>query len=218
MSSNFENTNFFDVLYSRKTIRKYTDEIPSKELIKKIADAGRLAPSATNTQNWEFIAIFDENTKQQMADAVENKFNEFQKIVSIEEDKNKLNGYKYYSMFFYKAPVVFVIVEKKRVSTMLSILERAGMSNEELSKYDNRSSILSMGAAIENMSLCAHALGLGTCWMCAPLVARKEFSNILGLNEGDKIAALLTVGYPDRNNTTKQPPKKNIDEVFRIVL
>lgn len=207
---------FFEVLNTRKTIRKYSNEIPPIEAIKIIADAGRQAPCATNTQNWEFIAVFDNNVKDKMARAVEAKYDELQAKVNNDIDRAKLNGYKYYSMFFTKAPVVFAVVEKNRVSTMLTILENNGMTKEELEKYDTRSSILSMGAAIENMSLTAHALGLGTCWMCAPIVAHKEFGDILGVNEPDKIVTLLTVGYPDGDNFTR-PPKKGFEEVFRTV-
>lgn len=209
---------FFDVINTRKTIRKYTNEIPPLEAIKKIADAGRLAPCATNTQNWEFIAVYDNTTKEKMAQAVNDKYDELKEKLNNEEDKNKVNGYKYYSMFFNKAPVVFAVVEKKRVSTLLSILEKNGMTKEQLSKYDNRSSILSMGAAIENMSLCAHALGLGTCWMCAPLIAADEFRKILGLRDDDKVVTLLTVGYPDGADSNAQKSKKSLDEVFRLIV
>lgn len=219
MSDNFFDTpkrEFFDVLNTRKTIRKYTNKIPPIEAIKIIADAGRQAPSATNTQNWEFIAIYDDKMKSKMAQCVENKYDELQARVANEIDKAKLNGYKYYSMFFTKAPVVFAIVEQKRVSTMLTILENNGMTKEELNCYDNRSSILSMGAAIENMSLAANALGLATCWMCAPLVAYKEFSELLNIGKGNKVISLLTVGYPDGDNFSR-PPKKSLEEVFRII-
>ena len=201
MSDNIFETpkrDFFDVLNTRKTIRKYTNKIPPIEAIKIIADAGRQAPSATNTQNWEFID------------------DELQSRVNNDIDKAKLNGYKYYSMFFTKAPVVFAIVEKKRVSTMLTILQNSGMTKEELSNYDNRSSILSIGAAVENMSLAATALGLATCWMCAPLVAYQEFSELLKIGKENKVVSLLTVGYPDGDNFSR-PPKKTLDEVFRIV-
>ena len=54
---------FFDVINTRKTIRKYKEEIPPLSDIKKIADAGRLAPSATNNQNWRFIAVFNKEIK-----------------------------------------------------------------------------------------------------------------------------------------------------------
>lgn len=216
MSVSFD-CNFFEIINTRKTIRKYKNEIPPLEAIKKIADAGRLSPSATNTQNWEFIAIFSDEIKEKMANAVENKFEQFQKLITNEEDNSKMNCYKYYAMFFDKAPVVFAIVEKKRVSTMLSILSKTGMSQEEIKKYDNRSSILSMGAAIENMSLCAHALGLATCWMCAPMIAHEEFGKILQIENDAKVVSLLTVGYPE-NNAPARPQKKTLDEVFRFIV
>ena len=207
---------FFSVINTRKTIRKYTDKIPPIEAIKIIADAGRQAPSATNSQNWEFIAILDQQTKLNMAQSVEQKFNELLLKIKDDTDKSKLNGYKYYSMFFTQPPVIFAIVEKHRASTMLTILENNGMSKEELKQYDNRSSILSIGAAIENMSLTATALGLATCWMCAPLVAYKELGNLLNIEKGDRVASLLTLGYPENENTSR-PPKKTLDEVFRII-
>lgn len=207
---------FFKVINTRKTIRKYTDKIPPIEAIKIIADAGRQAPSATNSQNWEFIAILDNNLKTKMAQCVEKKFDELTLLITDENDRTKLNGYKYYSMFFTQAPVVFAIVEKQRKSTMLTILEKNGMSKEELMKYDNKSSILSIGAAVENMSLTATALGLATCWMCAPLVAGKELGDLLGIEDCDRVASLLTVGYPENSNVTR-PPKKQLDEVFRII-
>lgn len=207
---------FFNVLNTRKTIRKYTNVTPPIEAIKIIADAGRQAPSATNTQNWEFIAIYDNKMKEKMAQCVEKKYDELASRVNNDIDKAKLNGYKYYSMFFTQAPVVFAVVEKKRVSSMLTILENNGMTKEELKEYDNRSSILSMGAAIENMSLAATALGLATCWMCAPLVAYKEFSELLGVEKDNKVITLLTVGYPDGKDFSR-PEKKSLDEVFRTI-
>ena len=192
---------FFNVLNTRKTIRKYTKEIPPIEAIKIIADAGTQAPCATNTQNWEFIAIFDDKMKEKMAHCVEKKYDELAQKVNNDIDKSKLNGYKYYSMFFTKAPVVFAIVEKKRVSTLMTILENNGMTKEELKEYDNRSSILSMGAAIENMSLAATALGLATCW---------------NIGKENRVVSLLTVGYPDGDDFSR-PPKKSLEEVYRTV-
>ncbi len=50
---------FFDVVKNRKSVREYSDKEVGKELIEKIADAGRLAATARNEQPWEFIAISD---------------------------------------------------------------------------------------------------------------------------------------------------------------
>lgn len=52
---------FFEVLAKRKSVRSYAEKIVPKQLIEKIIDAGRLAPTARNEQPWEFIAVSDKN-------------------------------------------------------------------------------------------------------------------------------------------------------------
>lgn len=208
---------FFDVINTRKTIRKYKQEIPPLSDIKKIVDAGRLAPSATNNQNWKFIAVYNPELKQKMTDAVVERFKEIQCLVKDETDNQRLNGYRYYSMFFKDAPVVIVVIEKSRKSTIMSILEKNGITGKELKKYNNRSSILSMGAAVENMTLAAHALGYGSCWMCAPIIAKEKFKEIFELGESERVVSLLAIGYP-QDSTPPAPPKKSMEEVFEVRL
>lgn len=44
-------------IYKRRSIRKYTDEPLSTEVINKLLKAGMNAPSAMNKRPWEFIVI-----------------------------------------------------------------------------------------------------------------------------------------------------------------
>ena len=120
-------------------------------------------------------------------------------------------------MFFKDAPVVIVVIEKSRKSTIMSILEKNGITGKELKKYNNRSSILSMGAAVENMTLAAHALGYGSCWMCAPIIAKEKFKEIFELGESERVVSLLAIGYP-QDSTPPAPPKKSMEEVFEVRL
>lgn len=207
---------FFEVLNTRKTIRKYKTDLPLVSDIQKIIDAGRLAPSATNSQNWEFIAIYNPDIKREMFDAVTDMYDEISRLEITEENKNKLGMYKYYSGFFVKAPVVIAVVEKERNSFVTNILRENNYPEDEISLMRPNSSLLSIGAAVENMSLAAHALGYGTCWLCAPIVAYKKFKEILNLDEKSKIVSLLTVGIPEHNNF-KSPPKKPLSEVMKIL-
>ena len=207
---------FFEVLNTRKTIRKYKTDLPPVSDIQKIIDAGRLAPSATNSQNWEFIAIYNPDIKREMFDAVTDMYDEISRLEITEENKNKLGMYKYYSGFFVKAPVVIAVVEKERNSFVTNILRENNYPEDEISLMRPNSSLLSIGAAVENMSLAAHALGYGTCWLCAPIVAYKKFKEILNLDEKSKIVSLLTVGIPEHNNF-KSPPKKPLSEVMQIL-
>lgn len=47
----------FDVIRTRRTVRKYTGEPVPHEVLEKIVDAGRLAASGNNRQPWEFIVV-----------------------------------------------------------------------------------------------------------------------------------------------------------------
>lgn len=49
-------------IFERRSIRKYTSEQVSEELIEKMIRAGMAAPSAGNAQPWHFIIIDDRET------------------------------------------------------------------------------------------------------------------------------------------------------------
>jgi nitroreductase len=47
---------YFDLIRERESIRNYDHQRPvPKEILQKILDAGRLAPSACNYQPWKFL-------------------------------------------------------------------------------------------------------------------------------------------------------------------
>lgn len=48
-----------NAIFTRRSIRKYTDKVISEELIEQILKAGMAAPSANNEQPWHFIVIND---------------------------------------------------------------------------------------------------------------------------------------------------------------
>ena len=62
----------FEALRQRTTVRSYSDQPISKEDLTKIAEAGRLAPSARGVEPWEFVAITDKNTLSTLASLGEN--------------------------------------------------------------------------------------------------------------------------------------------------
>lgn len=50
---------FKELMKSRYSVREYHENKVDKTLIKQVANAGRLAPSAANRQPWKFVAIDD---------------------------------------------------------------------------------------------------------------------------------------------------------------
>ena len=205
----------FECLDTRKTIRKYSDYIPTDDEIKRIINSARLASAAMNTQNWKFLAIFNKDIKHKMADAVLNKYDEITSRID-EDTARAVSSYKAHSTFFETAPAIIVCIETNAPSFMGGVLEKANYSKEEISKMRPDSYLLSMGGAVENMSLAAHALGLSSCWMVAPVLAEKAFKEILNLKEDDKIVTILTIGKPYADNPNRAP-KKPLEEVMEII-
>jgi len=55
---------FIESMLSRRSIRKFSTEPVGEELMLNILEAGRLSPSATNTQPWHFIVARDRKEKE----------------------------------------------------------------------------------------------------------------------------------------------------------
>lgn len=58
-----------ETIFNRKSVRRYTDESISEEIIQKLLEAGMSGPSATNARPWSFVVVNDENILNDMADA-----------------------------------------------------------------------------------------------------------------------------------------------------
>jgi len=57
-----------EVIKTRRSIRKYKPDPISEEETNKILEAGRWAPSASNSQPWRFIVLRSEETKRKLSE------------------------------------------------------------------------------------------------------------------------------------------------------
>ena len=55
-------TDAMTVIHSRKSVRNFTGQTVSKDLLNKIVRAGMAAPTAVNRQPWSFIVVTDRKT------------------------------------------------------------------------------------------------------------------------------------------------------------
>lgn len=62
-----------EIIKERKSVRKYLDKPIEKEKLDKVLEAGRLAPSARNQQEWKFVVVTDEELRLQMVEACVNQ-------------------------------------------------------------------------------------------------------------------------------------------------
>jgi nitroreductase len=59
--------NVFDAIKKRRSIRAFLDKPIEEEKLLRVLEAGRLAPSAKNLQEWKFIVVKDKELKKRIA-------------------------------------------------------------------------------------------------------------------------------------------------------
>ena len=63
-----------DMILSRRSIRHYEQKEIPNEILTKILEAGRQAPSAVNRQPLHFIVVTDYNIKKELSKGLFNRF------------------------------------------------------------------------------------------------------------------------------------------------
>ena len=61
-----------EIIKKRHSVRKYLDKSISKEILKEMVDAGRLAPTARNEQPWEFVVVTERELLKNVGEATDH--------------------------------------------------------------------------------------------------------------------------------------------------
>lgn len=91
--------NVLDLIFSRRSVRKYTDQTVSREQLTDLLKAGMAAPSACNNQPWEFIAVDDSAIMDELRGNLRNgPYNAPAAIVALYNEKigNNTNCNQYW--------------------------------------------------------------------------------------------------------------------------
>lgn len=181
---------FYHLIESRRSIRKFKMEPPPREVLERILGAALHAPSGKNRQNWRFFVVQGPRRDQYLKYSQKSWLG----IKDVLKNKLKPSLYEFTERFFYtlgEAPVIIFCYSHN--------------STEE--RY--LTSIGSVYMAVENLSLACVAEGLGSCTMGAPLEIKQEVDDFLDLathpeyQAGElELLCAVVLGYPDH-----QPPK-----------
>ncbi|MFA6281557.1 MAG: nitroreductase family protein [Candidatus Omnitrophota bacterium] len=63
----------FEAIKKRRSVRSYQDKPIEEEKLFKILEAARLAPSASNRQEWRFVIVRDKTKKTELSKAAKNQ-------------------------------------------------------------------------------------------------------------------------------------------------
>ena len=92
-----------------------------------------------------------------------------------------------------------------RAPVVIAVISEAG--RDEVETLENYAAC---AAAVQNMQLTAHSLGLGAIWRTGPVAYHEHMRGFFGLADGDRIVAYLYVGYPDMGERPRR--RKPVDE------
>lgn len=163
---------------SRQSIGRVTQEPVPRESIERLLDSAVHAPNHRITEPWRFhvfsgkgrgeFAKARAETARLMAEAEGDDEGLIAGRVSRERKKA------------FRSPVV------------IAVISEAGRDDvETLENY------AACAAAVQNMQLAAHSLGLGCIWRTGPVAYHEHMRGFFDLEDGDRIVAYLYVGYPD---------------------
>lgn len=199
----------------RRSIRRFKSDPISEENIRELVRLATLAPSGTNKQMWKFVAVTNKEVLAQMGEAVSAAVDEMATWPEAQGRERRILGIKNYSLFFTQAPVTFAVFMEPYISAADTIMRDHGLSQAEIDHQRGRTDYQSIGAAIQNLLLAAHAMGYGGCWMCGPVVAADAINQLLEVEPPYSLVALVPVGVPAEN--PPQRPRKPLEEVFKLV-
>ncbi|MFH1132860.1 MAG: nitroreductase family protein [Nanoarchaeota archaeon] len=149
----------FEAIRSRRSIRNYLDKEVDWELLGRVIEAAKQAPSAGNQQNWKFIVVTDKAKRASVSEACLQQY------------------------WMQMAPVHIIVCTEPQKARQFY-----GIRGERLYSIQN------CAAAIQNLSLAAHALGLGTCWIGA--FDEEMLKRVVGIPDYVRPQAIITLGYP----------------------
>lgn len=194
---------------TRRSIRKFLPDAVADEDIAAVVEAASWAPSGTNQQNWDFIAVRCAAERERLARAVTDTVQSLLARIPSARARAEFERYSAYYTFFAAAPVVIAVVQKPYDSLARRIMERFDLP----SAAQSTASVQGPAAAVQNLLLMAHARGLGACWMTGPLIARPALEAVLGVTAPDELMALVPLGKPAVSPPA--PRRKDVQQILR---
>ncbi|UKS26342.1 nitroreductase [Paenibacillus sp. HWE-109] len=174
-----------EAIRDRRSMGKVKQESIDKALIEEILEAGTWAPNHCHTEPWRFWVLTGDGrgllgqgyaaVALAEADPALTE-DELAKLKSISEKKA------------FRAPVVIAVAVTPSETPIIPVIEEYGAAH----------------AAVQNMLLTAHALGLGAIWRSGAPMYHAKMKETFGLAHQEELVALIYLGYPDVDAPTSK--------------
>ncbi len=186
-----------NAMLNRRSIRRYQPKPVPRMMVEQLLKAGVWAPSAHNRQPWRFAVIESDEQKVLLARAMGARLrrdleNDDVPINVIEADVNR--SYDRIT----SAPLLIMVC--------LSMEDMDVYSDDKRNTNEYIMTVQSVAMAGQNILLSAHVLGLGACWMCAPLFCPDVVVDTLELPQSWQPQGLITAGFPAQEREKTRIP------------
>lgn len=191
-----------DTIRGRRSLRRYTDSPINRAQIETLLDAAIWSPSAHNRQPWRFVVLQSAARKEALARAMGARLRLDLEVDGIDAALIEADVKRSYARIT-GAPVILVLC--------LSMTDMDQYPDARRAHHEYLMAVQSVAMAGQNILLMAHAMGLGACWMCAPLFAPDVVRHALDLPEDWHPQGMITVGYPaQQREKTRRPLETSI--------
>ena len=201
-----------EAIRDRRSIRKFLPDPVDGSELQEIVRAGTLAPNAENDQMWRFVAVTNKSIIKKIGEIVSARVDAIDQACKA-LGYDQYSNHRYFLVFFQDAPAIITAFCRPSINANDKALDALNMRlnlPQPICPVQQ-----SMGAALQNISLAAHAKGYGTTWMYAPVLAYREIGELLSVPEPWVLTALLPIGKPAQQ--PKPRPRKPIEEVFSLI-
>ena len=191
-----------NLIQSRQSVRKYSEKHIPDEDLRKILEAGRLAPSWMNVQSWKFILVKSQENKDLLAElslGQSHVKNADALIVCIADE----NAWEEAKITHIKNPALNPALQAEdalRVRTMEQLIYSIAYMMLEAESLNVKSCIIgAMGNEITGVLQEVYA----------------KVKTQLGLGEGQILSSIITLGY-EVEPAEVNKKRKEFDEVVSL--
>jgi nitroreductase len=180
-----------EAIKNRRSIRHYQSTPLDEATVQTVLEAAHWAPSWGNKQCWHFIVVRQKETREKIADTLSREYFDGEHIENAAASAIK------------QAPVLIVVCAE---------LGKAGCQPDGTPATDKGDCwyMFDTGLAMENLSLAACSLGLGTVIVGAFDAAK--VARFLGVPDGFSVVAMTPLGVPDHKGQVS--PRKALSSAF----
>jgi F420 biosynthesis protein FbiB-like protein len=182
-------------------LRRYRPEPVPEDVLREVLAAAVYAPSAHNRQPWRFAVIREAEAKRGLAEAMGARLRADLTRDGAPAEVIEADAARSYDRLT-AAPVLIVLC--------LSMVEMDVYPDARRAHLEWVMAAQSTAMAGQNLLLAAHALGLGACWMCAPLFCPEVVRAALSLPPDWEPQGVITLGYPAQERTKTRKPLEEV--------